>query len=146
MNHRGNNSHSIKPILVQVRCLNHLDDQGPELITGEMRPLHWCCQRESSIREEAEQEDLVFWKRHDCAFLSLCTDTTVGTQYFYSCNSLDCFLWMFPRMEGIVKMRVLVAKSTLAAHLSELLPVSQHPWACLQGSTVCSIAYKQSIC
>lgn len=43
-------------------------------------------------------------------------------------------------------MRVLVAKSTLAAHLSEVLPVSQHPCACLQGSPVCSIAYKQSIC
>lgn len=65
MNQNGNNSHSIKHILLQ--CLIQVDDQERELgVTVEMRLLaeHWCCIGDSSIREEAEQEDLVFWKCH----------------------------------------------------------------------------------
>lgn len=48
-------------------------------------------------------------------------------------------------MTEIVKMRILVAKSALAADLSGRLPVIQDLWACLQGITVCFIAYKQSM-
>lgn len=48
--------------------------------------------------------------------------------------------------EGVVKMRVLVAMSAFATHLSEGSPVGQNLWVYLLKITVCFIAYKQSIC
>ena len=45
-----------------------------------------------------------------------------------------------------MKMRILVAKSALATHLSEGGTMGQNLWVCLRKITVCFIAYKQSIC
>lgn len=88
----------------------------------------------------------MFWKCHDCAFVNLCTERTVGIEYFYSLNVLDCFLWMFSHMKKkIIQMRVVVARSTLATHLSEGLPGSQSQWVCLLVIMVCFIGYRQSI-
>lgn len=129
-------------MLLQIQGLIQLDYQdGERIITGKMQPL----QRRFKHQIGGWTGWPLFWKYCDCAFLGLCTERTVNTKYFYSSHFLYYFLWMLSSMTEIVKMRILVAKSALAADLSGRLPVIQDLWACLQGITVCFIAYKQSM-
>lgn len=44
-----------------------------------------------------------------------------------------------------MKMRVLVTKSALAAHLSEEVPMSQNLWVCLQMITVLLLINNQAV-